>query len=107
MRHFRFLLLSLIFLSTFLVIFVYSRISSYEWRQLVGYTVIDVDYVSDVFEMNYETYIKTGGGHVFSIDEPGIVLEMSDVVILGKNVNDYLFIKLVIDDEIFDATVIE
>ena len=97
-----------------------ARDAAKDLKKMVGYTIIASDSVSEVLTNNYsEKHIKLHGGWTFKVDflflDP---LVLTDVIIFAKSLPDDLTAKykgklpdrmlytykLLIDNEIFDAT---
>jgi len=99
---------------------VSARDAARDLARLVGYTIIASDSISEVLTNNYsEKYVKLSGGSIFKVDflllDP---LPLTDIIVFAKSLPAELVAqykgklpermlysyKLLIDNEIFDAT---
>jgi hypothetical protein len=103
----------ILILSSLIVIFLaittcFARDAAKDLKRMIGYTIIDASWVEETIETKYgDKIIKLGNGDFYKVDllllDP---LPMTDVIIFAKKYEEYVFIKLLIDNEAYDATLV-
>ena len=97
--------MSLVLVVSALVSTADARISSYKLKKLKSYTLVDVIAVSETVEINNKKIVVMDDGTAYSVD--GLFLDplpLTDVAVFGKTVGGANVYKLLIDDEVLDAT---
>jgi hypothetical protein len=87
----------------------FARDAARDLKRMVGYTIIDASWVTDTIETKYgDKIIELGNGTCYKVNllllNP---LPMTDVIIFAKKVENSILIKLLIDNEVYDAIAVK
>lgn len=87
----------------------FARDAARDLRRMIGYTILEADSVQEIIQNKNGTKVLVlYSGSAFRVD--GMLLDpllMTDVIVFGKRAgagSNVLFVKLLIDNEAYDAT---
>ncbi len=82
---------------------VIARDAARDLKRMIGYTIVDASYVEDVLESRSGwKYVKLANGTTFKVDL--MLLDPLPMIVFAKAVSkDLYLVKLLIDNEVYDA----